>query len=132
MLANEQHPLNQLPVVTATQLTAYPWIWFTTGAASLDLMVSYFQQATLAPPAATVETSSAQSAFRLMQQSNYLMLLPSTSLVTATHQGLRPLPLQRSFGHYIAGMTYRPSVRHLKAFTSFRDALLGEPASIPI
>jgi len=132
VLANEQHPLNQLPVVTATQLTAYPWIWFTTGAASLDLMVSYFQQATLAPPAATVETSSAQSAFRLMQQSNYLMLLPSTSLVTATHQGLRPLPLQRSFGHYIAGMTYRPSVRHLKAFTSFRDALLGEPASIPI
>jgi LysR family transcriptional regulator of abg operon len=129
VFANEQHPLNQLPVVTATQLTAYPWIWFTTGAASPDLMVSYFQQAALAPPAAMVETSSAQSAFRLMQQSNYLMLLPSTSLGTAAHHSLRPLPLQRSFGHYIAGMMYRPSVRRLKAFTSFRDALLGELAS---
>ena len=131
VFANEQHPLNQLPVVTATQLTAYPWIWFTTGAASLDLMMSYFQQATLAPPATSVETSSAQSAFRLMQQSNYLMLLPSTSLETAAHHGLRPLPLQRSFGRYIAGMMYRPSVRRLKAFTTFRQALMDKLSGAP-
>jgi len=74
--------LNQLPGVTATQLTAYPWIWFQTGAASLDLMAPYFQQ--------------------------------------------------RTFGHYIAGTTYRPSVRRPKAFTSVRDALLGELGSISI
>ena len=124
VFANEQHPLNQLAVVEAAHLTAYPWIWFTTGAATLELIVSYFLQDELAPPSATVETSSAQSAFRLMQHSNYLMLLPSTSLVTAAHHGLRPLPLRRSFGNYVAGMIYRPAVRRLKAFTSFRDALL--------
>ena len=132
VFANEQHPLNQLTVVAATQLTARPWIWLTTGAASLDLMVSYFQQATLAPPTTSVDTSVAQSAFRLMQHSNYLVLLPSISLGTAARHGLRPLPLQRNFGHYIAGIIYRPSVRRLKAFTSFRDTLLGELASRPV
>ena len=67
MFSSEQHPLNQLPGVTATQLAAYPWIWFKTGAVSLGLMAPYFQQ--------------------------------------------------RTFGHYIAGMTDRPSVRRLKALT---------------
>ena len=132
VFANKKHPLSQHAVVTAAHLTTYPWIWFTTGAASLDLMVSYFQQAGLAPPSAAVETSSAQSAFRLMQHSSYLMLLPSTSLGTAEHHGLRPLSLQRSFGHYEAGMIYRPSVRRLKAFMSFRNTLLSKLSSIPI
>ena len=132
VFANKKHPLSQHAVVTAAHLTTYPWIWFTTGAASLDLMVSYFQQAGLAPPSAAVETSSAQSAFRLMQNSSYLMLLPSTSLGTAEHHGLRPLSLQRSFGHYEAGMIYRPSVRRLKAFMSFRNTLLSKLSSIPI
>ena len=132
VFANKKHPLSQHAVVTAAHLTTYPWIWFTTGAASLDLMVSYFQQAGLAPPSAAVETSSAQSAFRLMQHSSYLMLLPSTSLGTAEHHGLRPLSLQRSFGHYKAGMIYRPSVRRLKAFMSFRNTLLSKLSSIPI
>ena len=128
VFANKKHPLSQHAVVTAAHLTTYPWIWFTTGAASLDLMVSYFQQAGLAPPSAAVETSSAQSAFRLMQHSSYLMLLPSTSLGTAEHHGLRPLSLQRSFGHYEAGMIYR----RLKAFMSFRNTLLSKLSSIPI
>ena len=132
VFANKKHPLSQHAVVAAAHLTTYPWIWFTTGAASLDLMVSYFQQAGLAPPSAAVETSSAQSAFRLMQHSSYLMLLPSTSLGTAEHHGLRPLSLQRSFGHYEAGMIYRPSVRRLKAFMSFRNTLLSKLSSIPI
>ena len=132
VFANKKHQLSQHAVVTAAHLTTYPWIWFTTGAASLDLMVSYFQQAGLAPPSAAVETSSAQSAFRLMQHSSYLMLLPSTSLGTAEHHGLRPLSLQRSFGHYEAGMIYRPSVRRLKAFMSFRNTLLSKLSSIPI
>lgn len=124
VFANEQHPLTQLAIVDAAHLSAYPWIWFTAGSAPRGLMASYFQQAELVPPSAAVETSSAPSAFRLLQHSNYLMLLPSTALGTAAHHGLRPLPLRRSFGHYVAGMIYRPSVRRLKAFTSFRDALL--------
>ena len=124
VFANGQHPLTQLAIVDAARLSTYPWIWFTAGSAPRELMASYFQQAELAPPSAAVETSSAPSAFRLLQHSNYLMLLPSTALGTAAHHGLRPLPLRRSFGHYVAGMIYRPSVRRLKAFTSFREALL--------
>jgi DNA-binding transcriptional LysR family regulator len=124
VFADEQHPLNQIEGVEAAQLGAHPWIWFTTGAASRDLLASYFERASLPAPATSVETSSAQSVFRLMQQGNYLMLLPSTSRATAAHHGVRPLRLKAGFGRYVAGMMYRPSVLRLKAFTSFREALL--------
>lgn len=133
VFANEQHPLTRTSVVDAEDLGTYPWIWFTAGTAPRDLMASYFQQADLPAPAATVETSSAPSAFRLLQHSNYLMLLPSTALGTAARHGLRPLPLRSSFGRYVAGMIYRPSARRLKAFTAFRDALLSRlPAELPV
>jgi DNA-binding transcriptional LysR family regulator len=130
VFADEQHPLNQIEGVEAAQLGAHPWIWFTTGAASRELLGSYFERAGLPAPSTSVETSSAQSVFRLMQQGNYLMLLPSTSRATAAHHGVRPLRLKAGFGRYAAGMMYRPSVMRLKAFTSFRDALLRKlPAS---
>jgi len=124
VFADEQHPLNQIDCVEPAQLCAHPWIWFTTGAASRELMGSYFERAGLTAPATSVETSSAESVFRLMQQGDYLMLLPSTSRATAAHHGVRPLRLKTVFGRYAAGMMYRPSVMRLKAFTSFRDALL--------
>lgn len=130
VFADEQHPLNQIEGVEAAQLGAHPWIWFTTGAASRELLGSYFERAGLPAPSTSVETSSAQSVFRLMQQGKYLMLLPSTSRATAAHHGVRPLRLKAGFGRYAAGMMYRPSVMRLKAFTSFRNALLRKlPAS---
>ena len=93
-------------------------------------MGAYFERAGLKAPSISVETSSAESVFRLMQQGNYLMLLPSTSRATAVHHGVWPLRLKTVFGRYAAGMMYRPSVMRLKAFTSFRNALLRKlPAS---
>lgn len=130
VFADEKHPLNQIEGVEPAQLCAHPWIWFTTGAASRELMGAYFERAGLKAPSISVETSSAESVFRLMQQGNYLMLLPSTSRATAAHHGVRPLRLKTVFGRYAAGMMYRPSVMRLKAFTSFRNALLRKlPAS---
>lgn len=124
VFADEQHPLHQIEAAEAAQLGTHPWIWFTTGAASRELLGSYFERAGLPAPSISVETSSAQSVFRLMQQGGYLMLLPSTSRATAAHHGVLPLRLKVGFGRYVAGMMYRPSVLRLKAFTSFRDALL--------
>lgn len=123
VFANRQHPLSGRSALRPEDLIAYPWIWFTQELASQTLLASYFADAGLKPPSSAVEASSVQSVFRLMQQGNYLMLLPSTSSAMAAHQGIEALSLHKSLGRFDAGMIYRPSVRRLRAFTSFRDVL---------
>ncbi len=131
VFANDSHPLNARAGVQPAQLCVHPWIWFTEAVAARALMTAYLRKARLALPPASVETSSVQSVFRLMQRGDYLMVLPSTSIAMAAHHGLRPLRLARPLGRFTAGMMYRPSVKRLKAFAAFREALLAQLAALP-
>ena len=58
-------------------------------------------------------------------------MVPSTFLAMAAHQDLSPLSLHKSLGRFDAGMIYRPSVKRLRAFASFRDALLEKLPANP-
>lgn len=124
--ARQGHPLHKLATVRAADLQKHPWIWFVEAVTARELLSAYFRRARLPMPGAAVETSSVQFGFRLMQTGNHLMVLPSTLIELAEQRGLAPIKLDRSLGRYVAGMVYRPSVRRLKAFEAYRDAIAVE------
>lgn len=126
VFAHHSHPLLGRPQVTAHDLVKVPWIWFVESVTARQSATQYFQKARLALPAASVETSSMEFGFRMLQHGQHLMLLPSTLRGIAADRGLSPLKLERSIGHYTAGLMYRPSALRLKSFVAFRQALLDQ------
>lgn len=135
VFASTGHALQAQQRVRPQDLLHYPWIWFTEAVSGPRYMDALFERAGLRSPPASVETTSVHFGFRLMADNRHLMLLPSTLQEVGAREGLRPLRLQGSVGHYVAGMMYRPSLRRLRAFSVFREALIeaaGAASAAPV
>lgn len=123
VFASENHPLHSKKRVLPKDLLNYPWIWFNEAVSGRRHIESFFAQAGLVVPSASIDTTSVHFGFRVMADDRHLMQLPSTLLVVAQREGLHPLPLRGATGRYEAGLIYRPSVLRLHAFSAFRQAL---------
>lgn len=122
--ASAGHVLQRNASIAATDLARHPWIRFRDAVAARDLLAGFFRQGGLEPVGWAVETTSVQFGFRLLKRGLHLMVLPSTLKETAAQEGIHPLPMAAPLGRYVAGLMYRPSLERLKAFRSFREALI--------
>lgn len=126
VFAHKDHPLCSRRKVRAQSLVDMPWVWFVEAIAGRELITRYVQTAGLELPPASVETTSMEFGFRMLQHGRHLMLLPSTLREIAAARGLAPLQMEQSVGHYSAGLMYRPSAMRLKSFLAFRKFVISE------
>lgn len=124
VFASAAHPLQSKTRVQPRDLLRFPWIWFTEAVSGREHMNAVFERAGLQAPPASIDTTSVHFGFRVMADDRHLFLMPSTLLGVGAREGLRPLPLAASVGRYVAGLMYRPSMRRLRVFSTFREALI--------
>lgn len=126
VFAHARHPLHTRRQKLRPQdlQHAAPWLWFSEAVTTRADLRQWFRQDGLEAPDSAIEVTSLQAAVRLMQQGDYLMLLPSTLIPVLVERQLRPLETRGSIARYSVGMMYRQSTLRMRAFAELRKHLL--------
>lgn len=124
VFANRRHPLQELRRLQPSDLERSAWLWFSEAVTTRVDLGRWFRNGGHEAPESAVEVTSLQSAIRLLQQSNYLMLLPSTLKPVLAERDLLPLDTEGAIADYSVGMMYRQSTLRMRAFAELRYHLL--------
>lgn len=125
VFAGHHHPLAGRSDLTAADLVSYPWIVYLDSVYGPTAFAAYFQAEGLSAPEPAVATSTFQSGFRLMQQGDYLMMLPGTIRANEEEWRIRPLRITGKVRDYAAGVIYRPEFLRIQPYAAFRELLIA-------
>lgn len=122
VIASKAHPLARQGVVSAKELSRYPWVALADDQMGIGRIGAYFAANGIAPPPIAFETTSIGT-MQILQEGNYLTHFAKQMLPLAEKLGLTCIPHEGTFWEAEAGVAYRPSSASLKAMTSFQSML---------
>lgn len=133
VVAASNHPLAQMDMVTAKDLSEYPWVVVARDNVG-DLRIgSYFTANGLKPPVLAVETH-AISMIKIIQTSNFLAHIPERMLPDAAKFDLVAIPHEGTFWESAAGIASRstPYPKHMvESFKSILHEHLLDDEDLP-
>lgn len=119
------HPLEGKRL-TATELQRADWATYRRGRSGRDIFEQTFVAAGMDPPRSTIECSSFACLFALVEQGDYLTLLPKKLLSgTAVSRSLSPLALEFSMPEWNVAVLYRAQHEMSPVSAAFLEELRG-------
>lgn len=119
------HPLEGRRL-TAAELQRADWATYRRGRSGRDIFEQTFVAAGMDPPRSTIECSSFACLFALVEQGDYLTLLPKKLLIeTAVSRSLSSLALQFEMPEWNAAVLYRTQHDLSPVCKAFLDELRG-------
>jgi len=122
VVARASHPLAGRGVVTAQDLSRYPWIVLAYDQVGTSRIGSYFVANALEPPTIAVETTSI-GIIKILEEGDFLAHFPERMLGDAQKFGLVNIPHEGTFWESEAGIAFRRTSRPVRAVESFKAIL---------
>ena len=122
VVARASHPLAGRGVVTAQDLSRYPWIVLAYVQVGTSRIGSYFVANALEPPTIAVETTSI-GIIKILEEGDFLAHFPERMLGDAQKFGLVNIPHEGTFWESEAGIAFRRTSRPVRAVESFKAIL---------
>lgn len=124
IFARSGHPLMTKKHVLGSDLLEYPWVRFRGSQLGERALRQFFEGGGLPFRRTSVETTSFQAGFRLLQRHDYLMMLPATVTEILCELSIDIVPLERHPIGYAAGLIYRKDIERLRHFQMFSSYLV--------
>lgn len=122
VVARKEHPLARQKVVTARELSLYPWLVLADDRIGIGRIGAYFSANSLLPPVIAAETTSF-AMLKMLHEGNFLAHFAEQMLPDAEKFGIRRVAHEGNFWDSEAGIAYRSTASPIKALTSFTSML---------
>lgn len=122
VVAREGHPLFKRRVVTAKDLSKYPWLVLANDQIGTSRIGSYFVANSLEPPTIAVETTSL-GLYKILCEGDFLAHFPDRMVADAKKYGLRKVSHEGTFWEAEAGVAYRRTNHPIRSVESFKAIL---------
>lgn len=122
VVARGNHPLAGAGVVSAADMSRFPWLVLANDQVGTSRIGSYFVANAVEPPTIAVETT-ALGIIKILLEGDFLAHFPERMLVDANRFGLLDIPHEGTFWEGEAGITYRRTNRPFRTVESFKSIL---------
>lgn len=118
VIADAAHELAGRTGVTAAELAACPWIFFSNDRMGYERVASYFAARNVEPPQPAIEINALDTLFALLNEGRYLASVPAIVLPRAKMVGLDEIHVDGAFWSIAIGIAWLRSVQPPPAVTS--------------
>lgn len=101
------HPLAGEKDISLSELINHAWISLSGSSIGQHQINRYFENDDIVPPSSVVETTSLQTAIKLLESGKFIMILPDLLGKDLALKNIFPLNLTKELWSFSAGLTYR-------------------------